>query len=120
MNLDTMKRLARGRRLSRRDFVQFALTARLSAAAAQTLFSSAVRAEPKRGGTFRIALGSGSTTDTLDPATFPDAFTGLFGWGALRSGLTEVAADGSIVPDVAESFEASQSAKKWVFNLRKG
>jgi peptide/nickel transport system substrate-binding protein len=46
---------------------------------AQTMFVKAARAEPRKGGKFRMALGSGSTTDTLDPATFPDTFNGVFG-----------------------------------------
>jgi peptide/nickel transport system substrate-binding protein len=64
--------------------------------------------------------GSGSTTDTLDPATFPDTFNGVFGWGSTRSSLTEVTPKGEIISDVAESFEASPDAKTWVFTLRKG
>ena len=34
--------------------------------------------------------------------------------------MTEVTADGKIIPDVAESFESSPDAKQWVFRLRKG
>lgn len=120
MDLKKISELAAKGRMGRRDFIQFGLALGLSATAASTLFSKAVRAEPKKGGTFRIALGSGATTDTLDPATYPDTFNGLFGWGSLRSSLTEVAADGSIVGDVAESFEPGDGAKTWAFKLRKG
>jgi peptide/nickel transport system substrate-binding protein len=120
MDLKRMTDLAAKGRMGRRDFIQFGLALGLSATSASTLFSKAARAEPKKGGIFRIALGSGATTDTLDPATYPDTFNGLFGWGSLRSSLTEVAADGSIVGDVAESFEPGDDAKTWVFKLRKG
>jgi peptide/nickel transport system substrate-binding protein len=92
----------------------------MTVAAANTAFVSAARAEPKKGGKFRIALGSGATTDTLDPATYPDTFNGIWGWASIRSSLTEVAADGSIVGDLAESFEASKGATIWAFKLRKG
>lgn len=120
MNLKQMTDLAAKGRMGRRDFIQFGLALGLTSAAASTLFSKAVRAEPKKGGTFRIALGSGATTDTLDPATYPDTFNGLFGWGSLRSSLTEVAPDGSVIGDVAESFEPADDARSWVFKLRKG
>lgn len=120
MDLKSMKNLAAKGKMSRRDFVQLAMAAGITATAAQTMFVKAVRAEPKKGGRFRVAVGSGATTDTLDPATFPDTFNGIWGWASLRSSLTEVNADGSISGDVAESFEAGDGAKTWVFNLRKG
>lgn len=120
MDLKQLTEHAAKGRMGRREFIQFGLALGLSTTAASSLFSKAVRAEPKKGGTFRIALGSGATTDTLDPATYPDTFNGVFGWGTLRSSLTEVAADGQIVPDVAESFEAADDAKTWVFKIRKG
>lgn len=120
MDLKRLTELAAKGRMGRREFVQFGLALGLSAGAASTLFSKAARSEPKKGGTFRVALGSGATVDTLDPATYPDTFNGLFGWGSLRSSLTEVGADGSINPDVAESIEVADDAKTWVFKLRKG
>jgi len=42
------------------------------------------------------------------------------GWGAIGNSLTEMTAKGEITPDLAESFEPSDEAKKWVFKLRKG
>lgn len=120
MNLKSMKKLAAKGKMSRRDFVQLAIAAGVTAVAAETMFVKAVLAEPKKGGRFRIAVGSGATTDTLDPATFPDTFNGIWGWASLRSSLTEVNNDGTISGDLAESFEAADGAKTWVFNLRKG
>jgi peptide/nickel transport system substrate-binding protein len=66
-----------------------------------------------------MALGEGATTDSLDPATYPDSFTGTVGWGSIGNGLTEVDASGQIVPDLAESMEPSDRASTWVFKLRK-
>ena len=106
-------------KMSRRNFMQVVIGAGMSAALAETLFSRAANAVAKKGGSFRIAVGSGATTDTLDPATFPDTFNSLFGW-ALRSSLTEINAKGEVVGDVAEAFESSPDAKTWVFTLRKG
>lgn len=120
MELLRMRKLAATGRLSRREFVRLALAAGLAVPAAEAMFLSAVRAAPKKGGRFRLALGSGSTTDTLDPATISDTYNQVVSYASLRSSLTEVAADGSPIPDVAESFESSPDAKTWVFRLRRG
>ena len=119
MKLNKLQSLASEGRMSRREFMQAAMATGLTATAATTLYSKAVRAASKKGGSFKIAVGSGATTDTLDPATFPDTFNSLFGW-ALRSSLTEINATGEVVGDVAEGFESSPDAKTWVFKLRKG
>ena len=79
MDIKSMTKLAAKGKMSRRDFVQLAMGAGISATMAQTMFVKAARAEPRKGGKFRMALGSGSTTDTHDPATFPDTFNGVFG-----------------------------------------
>ena len=114
-----MALIGRGR-ISRRDFVQLALAAGLTATAASTLYAETARAEPKSGGSARFGLAHGSATDTLDPANWPDTFTQTAFWGALSNSLTQVDAKGEIQPDVAESFEQSDGAKKWVFKIRKG
>ena len=72
-----------------------------------------------RGGTVRVAMGHGSTSDTLDPAVLDNAWSQSVAIGS--SGyLTAFAGDGSVVPDVAESWEASPDAKVWRFKLRSG
>jgi peptide/nickel transport system substrate-binding protein len=81
MKLDEIFRLAAKGRINRREFVQLAMAAGLAAGTAETLFSRAAHADPKKGGRFRMALGHGSTTDTLDPATYVNNYTGTFGWG---------------------------------------
>jgi len=62
-------------KLSRRDFMQFALASGMTLAAANALFATAARAEPKKGGVFKAAVGHGQTTDSLDPATWSNGFT---------------------------------------------
>jgi len=103
--LKLAEKLAGRGKVSRRQFVQLALAAGLSVASAEAMFVKAARAEPKKGGTFRIGIGHGATTDSLDPATYPDQFTGTLGWGAIGNGLTEMNAKGEIMPDLAEGFE---------------
>ncbi len=65
-------------KLSRRDFMSYALSVGITAAAANTMFATAARAEPKKGGIFKTAIGHGQTTDSLDPATWSNGFTARF------------------------------------------
>lgn len=111
--------IGRGR-ISRRDFVQLAIASGMTAAVATSLYTRAAQAQPKSGGSARFGLAHGSATDTLDPASWPDTFTQTAFWGAMSNSLTEVDAKGDIQPDLAESFEAADGAKRWVFKLRKG
>jgi peptide/nickel transport system substrate-binding protein len=120
MKLKQAAKLAGQGRVSRRDFVQLALAAGLTVTAANAMFVKAVRAEPKKGGTLKIGIGHGATTDSMDPGLYPDQFTGTALWGTLANSLTEIDAKGNVVPDLAESFEPSEGAKKWIFKLRKG
>ncbi|MCB2116835.1 MAG: ABC transporter substrate-binding protein [Rhodobacteraceae bacterium] len=76
-------------------------------------------AEPKKGGIIRIAFASGNTTDSLDPATWDSQFVQCFNT-ARNCTLTEIAPDGSLVPEIAESWEASADAVTWTFKIRKG
>ncbi|RUV54911.1 ABC transporter substrate-binding protein [Mesorhizobium sp. M5C.F.Ca.IN.020.29.1.1] len=114
-------KLAAKGRVSRRDFVQLALAAGLTATAANAMFVQTVRAEPKKGGTLKIGIGDAAATDSLDPgSTNVNRFTGTALFGTLSNGLTEIDSKGNVVPDLAESFEPSDGAKKWVSKLRKG
>ena len=107
-------------RATRREFLRLALASGLTLPVANALFVKAARAEPKRGGVLRLAIGQGATTDTLDPATYADQYTGTTLWGALSNSLTEIDAQGNVIGDLAESFEAADGARKWVFRLRRG
>mgnify|MGYP001274395535 CR=1 FL=1 len=120
MDLTHARRLAAAGRLNRRDFIRACLAAGLTVSAATSLYSSTARAAPKKGGAFRIALGHGSTTDTLDPATYLDYYTGTVCWGAMGNGLTVFDEKGNVQPDLSESFEPSDKAAKWAFKLRNG
>jgi peptide/nickel transport system substrate-binding protein len=114
----TKHELTRGR-MSRREFVRLAMAAGLSAAAAQAQFAKAQAASPKKGGRLRVAISWGSTTNSLDPATYLDnyMFTIALTIGSL---LAQVDESGNIGSDLAESFEPSNQAKVWRVALRKG
>src|SRR5680860_1507757 len=103
-------------RLDRRGFLK---TTAASAIAASLPLGGAMAATPKRGGHLRIGKGHGATTDTLNPGMFENGYTIALTF-AKDGHLTEVLADGSIGPEIAESWEASEDAKIWRFKIRKG
>ena len=80
---------------------------------------SSMAATPKRGGHVRYGVRGGSTTDSLDPATWPDVFMRTIGYGYCNT-LTEFAPDHSLQPELLESWDAEPGAKTWVFRLRAG
>ena len=75
---------------------------------------------PKRGGTLRMGLGHGSTTDTLDPATYENGFVIPMGMGGLFNYLTAVNEKNQLAPELAEEWEATPDAMTWTFKIRKG
>ena len=75
------------------------------------------QAEPKKGGTLRIGFNSGSTVDNYDPGVWDTNFVQVFAQ-ARHNYLTEIAADGSLVGEVAESWEASADATTWTLKIR--
>ena len=101
-------------KLSRRDFIQFALAAGLTVPAASALFATAARAQPKTGGVFKAAVGHGQTTDSLDPATWSNGFTFAWGKSLMGAPLVQINQKNEVVPHVAESFEPADGAKKWI------
>ena len=107
-------------KLSRRDFIQFVMATGATLAVAQAMFTRAARAEPKQGGTFKVAVGHGQTTDSLDPATWSNGFTFAWGKSVMGAPLVQISPKNDIIPHVAESLEPTDGAKKWVVKLRKG
>lgn len=94
----------------------------LSAVAATGFFAGIPGAKaqaPRKGGKFRYAIVGTSTSDALDPSTFADIAPGMMGWQS-RSNLVDLGPDLKLKPELAESFEGTDQARKWVFKLRKG
>ena len=107
--------LIKGGFLDRRGFLK--TTAATAAMAALPM--GGAMAAPKRGGHLRVGLGNGQTTDTLNPGTYSNSFTACLSY-SVYGHLTEVAADGSLKPELAESWEASADASEWRLKIRKG
>lgn len=103
-------------RFNRRGFLK---TTAAGAIAASLPLGGAMAATPKRGGHLRIGKGHGATTDSLNPGTIENGY--MISLTFAKDGrLTEVRADGTIGPEIAESWEASEDAKEWRFKIRKG
>lgn len=101
------------------DRRQFLKTSAIAGAAASLPLGGAAQAQPSRGGHMRYGKAHGQTTDTLDPGLWENGFTTALSYG-VHGHLTEVAADGSLTGDLAESWEASADASQWRFKLRSG
>ena len=100
--------------ISRRGLLQSGVAAGVLAATGLPL-----RAKT-RGGKFTAGLSGANTSDSWDARTHSDLYMIASAQGAVFDSLTEVAADGSLVGELAESWEASSDAKTWTFNLRQG
>ncbi|HUF87655.1 MAG TPA: ABC transporter substrate-binding protein [Thermohalobaculum sp.] len=106
--------------MSRRDFMGRAAALGVAAPLATQLLSGTARAAPQRGGDFILGLNGGASTDSLDPAlaTSTVMHNVNFTWGECL--VNTDPNDGTAQPWLAESWEASADAKKWVFKIRKG
>lgn len=118
--LSELKAHALSGRINRRGFMQGALALGLGVTAASSLWTREVAAAtPKKGGTFRVGLDDGNTSDTLDPTTYNSRF--MITMAHTRNNfLTEIAPDNTVTGELAESLEASKDAKTWTLKLRKG
>lgn len=106
-------------RMSRREFMGRTAALGIAASVGAGLFSQAQAATPKRGGHMRLAMGHGSTSDTLDPATIANGiqWTAIYG---VSNTLTEVDASGNLIGALAAEWSSSPDAKVWTFKLRQG
>ncbi|SFR18974.1 ABC transporter substrate-binding protein [Poseidonocella sedimentorum] len=102
-------------RISRRGLLRTGAAAGVLAASGLPL-----RAQAKRGGRLRVGLNGANTSDSWDGRSIADMFMIAAAHGTVFDCLTEVAADGSLVGELATDWEASPDAKTWTFNLRSG
>ncbi len=119
-NLDKNTRPLKVGILSRRAFLERAIAAGVTLPVALGIADRTLAAAPQMGGNFRQAITGGSTTDNLDPGQVLDMYMANVSFGQLRNNLTEIASDGSLVGELAESWEASPDATVWTFKLRQG
>jgi len=109
--------------MTRREFVASAAALGVTAAAANSMLAGAAQAEshgaPVAGGTFRMGLPGGESTNTQDPALWASQVPLAIGrlWG---ESLVRETPEGGLDGLVAESWEGSDDAKVWRFKIREG
>lgn len=106
--------------ISRRDFVATSMALGVSLAGATAVVKEVEAATPKNGGRLRIGITGGATSDVLDPGKILDAYMINVSMGQVRPNMTKIMPDGSVAGDLVESWEPSNGAKTWRFNLRQG
>ncbi|NKB53461.1 MAG: peptide ABC transporter substrate-binding protein [Rhizobiaceae bacterium] len=104
--------------INRRQFITSMLAAGVVLPTAMTMAGDVLAATPNKGGLLRHATGYGGTTDSIDPSTSNNGMTQAVIY-TRGNHLTEVGQDGKLRPELAESYEPSDGAKTWAFNLRK-
>lgn len=116
-----LERMFKAGKISRREFIALASALGVSAALSSGVFPNIAQAsEPKKGGRLRMGLNGGATSDNLDPGIQLAMMPQVLVYGTLANSLVEIDANGQPVPELAESWESSPDAKKWIFKLRKG
>ncbi|WP_238368063.1 ABC transporter substrate-binding protein [Mesobacterium pallidum] len=118
--LDYLKKRAALGLVSRREFMGRTAALGLTAATAGTLLASAVQAAgPQKGGTIKVGIQGGASSDSLDPAVAANATASTVNrlWG---EPLVELHPQGGLEGKVAESWESSPDAKIWRFKVRPG
>ena len=107
-------------RTTRREFLGRAAALGVSTALMTTMLGDiAMAAKPKKGGTLRLGIAGGSTTDSMDPTTWTDSVALVCGF-TMMNGLIENGADNKPIPELAESWDAKPGAADWILNIRKG
>ena len=108
---------ARNKRINRRTFMEGAMMTGAGVAGASALWGSKVHAQtPNRGGTFRVGVHDGNTTDLLDPGVIQAVFEIQISH-CHRSYLTEITNENKLGPDLAVAWEAQPGAAEWRFEL---
>ena len=107
-------------KMNRREFMGKAAALGVSAVVASSVFADAARAAtPVKGGTYRMGVQGGESTNSQDPASWASdvPIAGGNCWGET---LVEVGPDGWVEGLIAESSESSADAKTWRFKIRDG
>jgi len=105
--------------ISRRQFITNMMAAGVVLPTALSMATDVQAMTPKKGGVLRHATGYGGTTDSINPALASNGFT-QYTIYTRGNHLTEIGQDGKLRGELAESFEASDDATTWVFDLRQG
>ncbi len=79
----------------------------------------AAAATPTSGGTLKLGMAGGATSDSLDPRTITDWVPVNLAYQVMN-GFIEVDENNQPVPELLERWESKPGAADWVFDVRKG
>lgn len=117
---DELQQAARSGRVSRREFMRRAAALGVATSLASGVLAKAGYAQtPVKGGTLRVGIAGGSTTDSLDITTYTDTVM-INVSTSIWDGLVEVDDKNQIQPELLETLEPNADATEWVCNVRKG
>ena len=120
MTLNQLEEMLAQGKITRREFLVHTSALGIVATISPSLFTTPAHASvPKKGGHFRLGIGHGATTDSLDPALNEHVFLHLI-YFAIHNHIAETLAGGKLIPELAEVWEASPNATTWIFKVRKG
>ena len=88
----------------------------MTASAATGLWTRSPSAAPQRGGTFKVGMHDGNSSDTHDPGKYTSRQQ-IYLAHQYRSYLTLIAPDGTLGPDLATDWSANDDASVWTFEL---
>jgi peptide/nickel transport system substrate-binding protein len=106
--------------MSRRTFLQRTTALGVSAGLAAALYGRRAEAqEPVKGGTIKVGMQGGESTNSLDPALAASEvpFQVNMTWGEM---LVDVTPDGQIEHRIAEEHSSNADATEWTFKIRQG
>ena len=107
-------------KISRRNFVSTSVAIGVSLAGATAVVNQVEAATPKSGGSLRMGITGGATSDILDPGQILDAYMINVSMGQVRPNMTKINPDGSVEGDLSSGWQASNGAKTWKFDVRQG
>ncbi len=97
-NIQRLRDKFAGGEITRREFLAKMAAIGVAVSVPITLNSHwALAATPKKGGTLKIGIGHGSTSDSYDPATLANGFQ-TFMSRAINNTLTEIDPSNKLVP----------------------
>ncbi len=79
----------------------------------------AADATPTSGGTLKLGMAGGATSDSLDPRTITDWVPVNLAY-QIMNGFIEIDENNQPVPELLEHWESKPGAADWVFDVRKG
>jgi peptide/nickel transport system substrate-binding protein len=119
--INMLEKLFTQGKISRREFLTKTTALGVASALPAALLSKPVRAAtPKKGGRIRFGLSNASIDDDLNTGISCCSTWELFILFQVRNCLVEMDPKGNPIPELAESWESTPNAAKWVFKIRKG